>query len=804
MKHMLQMKYPSSWWGAKWREALPSGNGTIGAAVYGGVHDETILLTHEDLWHRSRTQELPDVSGRLPEVRKLLSEGRAAEADGILEGELKDSAYNPKIGSPLPLGDLKIQMPVHMGFRQYRRILDMESGEVAVSWKDGDTSYRRALFVSRPENLVVMEITCSEPSLDVLATFRLHDLRDKTSAVGKVAMLPTDVEVQSDASGWIRYAACNDDETDFGAVARVLPFSSSSAEAPALTAKDGRIHVKGADRVLIVAKLFVQSKRQSAWPELDRQLNNVDMDYQALLLPHAIEHGELFSRVKLDLNAGTENQALSNEELLLDAYQGEVSAAMTEKMWAYGRYLLISSSRPGGKPCPLHGKWCGSYMGFWTFHMANENLQMIYWQSLGGRLAETILPMFDYYDRLMHDFQENARKIYACRGIFVPAVTTPESGLLKTFKPHIVHWTGAAAWIAQHYYDYYLYTGDVRFLEERALPFMRETALFYEDFFTVGDDGFYVSSPSNSPENTPGNYWDGDDMGGSMETTINATMDFALAKEVLTHLLEAAAILGLDADEIAKWEAMRERIPAYQINEDGAIREWMHPFFDDNYHHRHQSHIYPVFPGIEVRPTSNPVMFNAFKTAIEKRLDVGISEQTGWSLAHMANVWARMMKGNEALNCLDLIARSCIKNNFYTTHNDWRNMGIGVRMPWAPFQIDANMGWTAAIQEMLLFSRPGKILALPALPERWKRGSVKGLMAHGGVCVSVAWDLGVGRVEVELCSIGRPQTVELECPFGSLKKRAIQLDSDHVKRIVVSEATEQEDHLATMVQMEEM
>ena len=793
MKNMLQMKTPSSWWGAKWREALPSGNGTIGAAVYGAVHDETVLLTHEDLWHRARTQELPDVSGRLPEVRELLSEGRAAEADGILEGELKDSAYNPKIGSPLPLGDLKIQMPVHMGFREYRRTLDMESGEVAVTWKDGDASYRRALFVSRPENLVVMEIACSEPSLDIDATLRLHDQRDKTSAVGKVAMLPTEVEVQSDASGWIFYAACNDDGTDFGAVVRVLPSSSaSSAKPPALTATDGHVRVEGADRVLIVAKLFVQSKRQSVWPELVRQLNNVGMDYQALLLPHSIEHGELFSRVKLDLGADATNHGLSNEELLLDAYQGEASTAMIEKMWSYGRYLLISSSRPGGKPCPLHGKWCGAYLGFWTFHMANENLQMIYWQSLRGRLAETILPVFDYYDRLMHDFQENARKIYACRGIFVPAVTTPESGLLKTFKPHIVHWTGAAAWIAQHYYDYYLYTGDVSFLEERALPFMRETALFYEDFFTVGDDGFYVSSPSNSPENTPGNYWDGDDMGGSMETTINATMDFALAKEVLTHLLEAAAILNLDADEVAKWDAMRERIPPYQINEDGAIREWMHPFFDDNYHHRHQSHIYPVFPGIEVRPTSNPVLFHAFRTAIEKRLQIGISEQTGWSLAHMANVWARMMEGNEALNCLDLLARSCIKNNFYTTHNDWRNMGIGVRLPWAPFQIDANMGWTAAIQEMLLFSRPGKILALPALPDRWRRGSVKGLMAHGGVRVSVAWDLEAGSVEVELCSSGRPQTVELECPFGEPRKQAVELDADQPKCVSVNTTASEE------------
>jgi alpha-L-fucosidase 2 len=744
MKNRLILKTPASWWGAKWREALPSGNGTIGAAVYGAVHEETVLLTHEDLWVGVKTQELPDVSEKLPEVRRLLFEGRAELADRVLADELNHRGYAPEIGTPLPLGDLKIRMPVIQGFRGYRRELNMETGEVSVSWSDNGTAYCRKLFVSRTDDLIAMNITAIGAPLAADISLGLHDPSDARQCRNGVAPLPEAAEMVRDGE-WIFYAARNDDGRDFGAAARV---------------------VCGEQEALVVVKLFVGEERRGAWARLKGDLSAVILDYAALLAPHAAEHGELFRRVTLDLEVSAQEHALSSEELLLEAYQGEAQAALVEKMWAYGRYLLISSSREGGLPCPLLGKWCGEYVGFWSFNMANENQQMTYWQALSGGIPETLIPVFDYFDGKLDDFHENARKLYGCRGIYIPAVTAPPSGLLKTVAPHIIHWTGAAAWIGQHYYDYYLYTADETFLKERALPFLRETALFYEDFFTVGEDGFFVSAPSNSPENSPDEYWDGEGMGQAMETTMNATMDFALAKEVLTHLIEGAKRLGENGAEVEKWQAMLQRIPPYQINDDGAVREWMHPFFSDNDHHRHQSHIYPVFPGTEVTRESDPALFRAFELAIHKRLEIGIGEQTGWSLAHMAHVFARMQDGDQALNCLDLLARSCVKNNFYTTHNDWRGMGIGVEMEWAPFQIDANMGWTSAIQEMLLFSVPGKISVLPALPGKWKRGAVKGLVARGGITVSIEWS--EEGVSVELLSAA-DQTVEFSMNGGEWK-----------------------------------
>ncbi len=751
MKNKLIMNYPASWQGDLWKEAFPSGNGILGAAVYGAVHDETVLLTHDDLWHEVVTSELPDVSQQLPKIRKLLAAGDACAANPVLSDALKEAGYKADIGAPLPLGDLKIKIPVSHGFTDYRRELNMETGEVSVSWSDNGVDYARKLFVSRADECVVMEVS-SSGSLSVEVALDLHDRNDAHICDQEDPKLPVELEVKTDEAGTIFYAAQNDDGTDFGAVARVF---------------------KDEGRALVVVKMFVKGERSKDWKILNQELGTLSGSYEELLAPHAALHGELFRRVSLDLGADEAGHERSNEELLMSAYRGALSTVMVEKMWAYGRYLLISSSREGGQPCPLQGKWCGSYRGYWTFNMANENLQMNYWQVMSGNMPEVALPVFDYVDRLMDDFRENARKLYGCRGILVSCITTPPSGLFKDIQPHILHWTGAAAWIGQHYYDYYLHTGDEVFLKKRCIPYLREVAQFYEDFFTLGEDGFYLSSPSNSPENHPGNHAMGATDMLSMETTMNATMDFALAKEVLTHLIESG-------DDIERRQAMLDKIPPYQINEDGAVKEWMHPFFDDNYHHRHQSHIYPVFPGLEVTRESDAELFEAFEVAIRKRLEVGIGSQTGWSLAHMANVYARMGEGDDALNCLSLLSRACIMNNFYTTHNDWRGCGIGVDFVMAPYQIDANLGWTAAVQEMLLFSVPGKITVLPALSKDWKKGSVKGLLARGGVEVSMDWNLEARVVNVELCA-RKDQTVELSSPVGA--SRSMDLKKGKLERV---------------------
>jgi alpha-L-fucosidase 2 len=268
---------------------------------------------------------------------------------------------------------------------------------------------------------------------------------------------------------------------------------------------------------------------------------------------------------------------------------------------------------------------------------------------------------------------------------------------------------------------------------------MKESALFYEDFLVIDENGMLKSYPADSPENRPNGTFKG---AGEISVCINPTMDFALIKELLTNLVASATTLGIDADSVAKWKGMLEKIPPYEINEDGAIKEWLHDDFKDNYHHRHQSHIYPLFPGLEIDSDSGK-LFEATRIAVNKRLVIGLKAQTGWSLAHMANIFARLNDAQGAQHCLDLLIRFCTGPNLYTYHNDWRNMGVTLKFIHGdkpPFQIDANMGFASAVYEMLLYSGLDKITLLPALPKKWEKGSVSGLRTRTGAVVDIAWD----------------------------------------------------------------
>ena len=741
-RYKLKLSYPASWWKNMWREALPSGNGKIGTAVYGGIKDETILMNHEDLWHLGKKDEVPDVRYTLEETRKLMTEKKYKAASWNLANTLKDKGYKTRLASRLPLGALKITMACEHAFKDYRRILNMETGEISVKWKDGPKSYERKLFVSRTDDLIAYEITSTSPSIQADVQLALH----KSEAKKLIDIAPLLMEEAEEIvkPPYYYYASKNEDGTDFGAVLRVIMTNGEM--------KEGKEHIQltNAGKILILVKVFLKGERHKDWERLRDELANINCDYNELLCRHEKIHRRLFHSANLKLSRNVDPR--SNEELLLEAYSGEAPTSLIEKMWAYGRYLFISGTRPTGRPFGLYGLWFGDYRLMWGHNMANENIQMMYWHANVGGLIEFTPALFAYYEQMMEDFRINARRLYGCRGIFIPAGTTPGIGVPNQVVPVIMNWTGAAGWLAKHFYDYFLFSGDRSFLKKKALPFMREVALFYEDFLVQGEDGFYQIYPSVSPENTPKNHMpqNGQPLAHPMPTTINATVDFAIMKELLSHLIEGSKLVDEKAtDKINYWEEMLARIPDYQINEDGAIREWMHPDFIDRYDHRHLSHIYPIFPGQEITQEDKPYLFQAFKTAVKKRL---IGAETGWSLVHMSSIYARMGDGDKALECLNVLAQSCLVNNFFTLHNDWRGMGICMDSQTAPVQLDANLGWINAVQEMLMYVSPSVVKILPALPGKWKQGEVMDLCFTTGK-ISFSWDteekVFFGKIEAQ-------------------------------------------------------
>jgi alpha-L-fucosidase 2 len=377
--------------------------------------------------------------------------------------------------------------------------------------------------------------------------------------------------------------------------------------------------------------------------------------------------------------------------------------------------------------------------------MYNVNFALIYWQALTGNLPELLRLALDYTEAMLPQLRENAKKVFGCRGILINSVNAPDSGLYKCLARHIVNWTGGAAWFSQHFYDYYRFTQDLEYLKEHAMPFMAETALFYEDFAVENTDGYYDLYPSVSPENSAANIVQNAGTGG-VETCKNAAMEFALLKELLTNLLEAHRLTGLYSEKVETWKTMLAKVRPYMVNEDGAVKEWSDPYYLDNYCHRHHSHLYPVFPGCEVDKT-HP-LYPAFEKAEDLRLAFGLSDQSSWSMVFMAGIAARMGRSEVALTVLDTIGRTCLMNNFLTVHNDWRRMGPVACADFriAPFQIDGNVGIPGVINEMLLQSQQStheesRLILLPALPEKWRKngGHICGLLARGGIRCDIYW-----------------------------------------------------------------
>ncbi len=719
---MMRMGQPA----LRWQDASPVGNGLIGALIFGNPREELIQTNHGRLFEEPDRTDAPDMTSVLPRVRELLLAGRRDEAYLLWEQEwTKQIPKATRMGCYLPAPVLVLRTDTQGLCTRYLHTLDFSTGVDTVSFRDGEHAVRRRIFASRADDALIIELHMERPT-----RLSLNAISGCTKD-GELSCTP-----QTDGT---LFSMTHELYSLSGALRLLKTDGESSWEGAACRLRD-------ATYALFAYELHPAADHET---EAYAHLCTLSSDFDTLLARHTALHRPLMEQVELSVN----NQSTSNdtnEHLLESLDEDENLNALLMRLFDFGRYLLISSCRPGAMPPNLQGIWNGDRHPAWASDYHNDvNIQMNYWQAPMGGLTDMMLALFDYYDSLVPDFRRNAERVMGCRGILM-GVSQTLCGLASCHHPLWLTWTGGAAWIAQHYYDYWRYTEDDDFLRNRALPFLREAALFYEDFIYFDENGRMIFAPSMSPENNPTD-------GQKTILAVNATMDIALVRELLSNLIAGCRRLDMWSEDVRRWEELLAKVPEYEADpESGALREWLYPNLTENHLHRHESHLYGVFPGEEIGP-DHP-MFEAVRISLEKRRGVGLNQQTGWSLGNMACVRTRLGDGDDAFDALEVLARSCVGTNLFTYHNDWRAQGntmfwghphLKNGSAWGgnhpPFQIDANLCIPAAVMNMLLQVHGNTVSILPALPSAWKCGHVKGLCLPAGVTVDIDWSDGHAR-----------------------------------------------------------
>lgn len=753
-KFIMKMERPA----VRWEDATPCGNGTIGAMMYSHITRETILFNHEDLWLPIfRQPKTPHMAQYLPEYRRLLDEGKCHEADRYWREALKKEGWPDFVytNPGHPAFDLRVKQEFNALFSEYERTLDMSSGEARVAWKIGETAYERKMFVSRAENMAVI-LFCTDRAGGVNAELGLKE-HGFAPGIYPVKLskeeLPISFVKKAEAD-CLRFEGSYPDGSGYAGTAKLLIPDGE------MKIREDTIEIKNASQLLVLVKLDKGSepgKIQHDFPK--------NPEYQTLLDAHKKLHSELFLRISLDLNA--KDRGDTNQQLLYKAFRGKIPTALYERLFYYGRYLFLSSA--GGKlPPNLQGIWNGEYLPPWSCaYTLDENIQMMHWQVMPGNLPELMEPYFRFVERAVPQWEENAKNFYGCDGILAPISQADHAALCENM-PYLML-TCVAGWLVKEFYTYYLYTKDEVFLLERALPLLEKAAQFYIDFSCTAETGERVLSPSMSPENNPVVEEKDYPPDPWLRASVNPTIDIAIFKELLQTLCTIYRQYDLKPEKREAFLKILSELPDYRINDDGALREWIHEKYGDHYRHRHISHLYPVFPGNEITEQSDPALREACKQAMRKKTESGMEAMTCWGYIHMAHIFHCLHQPEEALLCLEYAVKGCVGENFLMYINSMYCMGIAESYSEENtynkpiYQMDANTGVTSLITQMLVDSCPDHITVLGSLPQEWDIGSVEGVQCMGQIEASVRWNLTAREITLELCS-KENQTVRLAFP----------------------------------------